>query len=686
LAWVATDPAANPCVATLSDPRPAPRVLAIDLGELAHAGVARVRPWECREAWLGHIGNWGGGALGVAELVSRELAGAPAPLALCVGSLVRRGYPTAARASVASRAPLTGLFSEGLVGGSLARRLASLADGVFVAGRVEGAGEVLVVDANGSAKLERHADLAGASPREVHRLLEERLGPCGTLSIGLAGERGVALASLASGGEVPHFVGRGGLGAVLGRCGLKAIAVCAPEVAEMGSAELVARLARSPRLLARAEGGTLELFDAFAQRGDVAGSATELARLGEQARAARAGRHGCRGCPTPCGWEFDTRRGAAQSARFGASHALAAALRFSSLDDALELLRACDELGLDAKELGATMALVAPRDLDQALRWVRELCDGVGEGARLARGSVALARELGIETPSAKGAAVRPDASIASLLGQCVSSRGGDPMRTFPFLAVDGADLAAFRASTGIALPAQASDPSSPVGKGRLVAWHEDWANALDMLGFCAFSGAALLADGLFTPAELSRELAPRPFAESGLDLLDAGGVLSALQRALNERYGAAPGSDGPSWSAGRALVAEAWSEYAWVRGLDPHSGRLTSERRAALEAVRPWRRESVSDGLGRTEVRTEAQAEPRRRGRVTLRARGGELRTLELDLPATAGEVLAALGRSEPRWGSARPAIFREGVALSHDALVRADDELTLLAVLAGG
>lgn len=679
MAWVATDPAANPCVATLSDPRPAPRVVALDLGR---AGVARVGPWECRDAWLGRIGSWGGGGLGLAELVSRELAGAPAPLALCVGSLVRRGYPTAARASVASRAPLTGLFSEGLVGGSLARRLASVADGVFITGRVDGAGQVLVVDANGGARLEQHTDLAGTSPREVHRRLEERLGPCGTLSIGLAGERGVALASLASGGEVPHFVGRGGLGAVLGRCGLKAIAVCAPEVSESGSAELVARLARSPRLLARAEGGTLELFDAFAQRGDVAGSASELARLGEQARAARVGRHGCRGCPTPCGWEFDTRRGAAQSARFGASHALAAALRFSSLDDALELLRACDELGLDAKELGATLSLVAPRDLGHALQLVRELCDANGEGARLARGSVALARELGIETPSAKGAAVRPDASIASLLGQCVSSRGGDPMRTFPFLAVDGADLAAFRASTGIALPAQASDPSSSAGKGRLVAWHEDWANALDMLGFCAFSGAALLADGLFTPAELSRELAPRHFAENGLDLLDAGGVLSALQRALNERYGAEAGSDAPSWPAGRALVAEAWAEYAWVRGLDAHTGRLTTERRAALEAVRPWKRELATEVVRSTELR----AEPRRRGRVTLHTRGEEPSTLELELPAAAGEVLAALGRAEPRWASARPAIFRGGVALVHDALVHAGDELTLLAVLAGG
>ena len=659
----------------------APLALHVDLSALAAGALVVPRPWEAPETWLARLGQLGGGALGLAEHARRELAGEPEVLSVCVGRLVRRGFPTAARASVAARAPLTGLFSEGLVGGPLGRTLARSVDGLFLSGKVAGSGNVLVIDAAGTARLHAWPELAGRSPRATHAWLQGRLGPCGTLSIGLAGERGVALASLASGGDVPHFVGRGGLGAVLGRMGLKAIAVCGAEVPEEAGAELKARLVRSPRLLARADGGTLELFDAFAARPEGGSSGADLARMGAQAREARAGRHGCAGCPTPCGWEFDTRRGARQSARFGAGHALASALGFSSLDDALELLRACDELGLDAKEAGATLALVRPRDLAHALALLAEVCDGRGEGARLSRGSVQLARELKLSTPSAKGGSVRADASLASLLGQCVSSRGGDPMRTFPFLAVDGADLAAFRASTGLELPPEAADPEHPAGKGALVAWHEDWANALDMTGFCAFSAAALLSDGLCSPEDLARELAPHLDARA-FGLLDVGSALSTLQRLLNERWGAEEGSDVPAWAAARLRAGGAWSEYARRRGLDEGTGRLLPTRVAALRELRPWRAAPEPAAV----VPAPQVAPARSPGTVRVRIAGESPREVALALPATVGEVLAELHGVEPRWNLLQPAVYRAGRALGSQALVSDGDELALLFVIAGG
>lgn len=656
-----------------------PRVLALDLSDALGLEAARPAPWSAREPWLERIGCWSGGALGLATIAERAFRDpkAPAPLVLSVGELVRRGFPTAARASVASRAPLTGLFSEGLVGGTLARRLASLTDALVLAGQTHLRGGVLTLAADGTARCLEWPELAGLAPREVHRRLVERFGPCGSLSIGLAGERGLPLASLASGGDVPHFVGRGGLGAVLGRMGLKAIVVLAPEVEGEPQRELVATLTRSPRLIARSEGGTLELFGAFASGPDGAEAPAALARFEQEARAARVRRHGCAGCPTPCGWEFDTRRGVAQSARFGASHALARALGFERLDDALVLLQRCDELGLDAKELGATLALVGPLTVERALTLVDELLEGRGEGARLRAGSIAFARELGRETPAAKGAAVRADASLASLLGQCVSSRGGDPMRTFPFLAVDGADRAAFRASTGLELPPGSDDPLAPAGKGRLVAWHEDWANALDTAGFCAFSAAALLADGTFGAAELSELLAPRALREQGLGMLDAGAVLSTLQRKLNETWGLAPLADVPLWARERLLQPGVWDEYARARGLELE-GRVSARRWAALERLEPWH--------ARFEVVPQAELEPvrvdpRTRGRVLLRRTGETERAVELELPATVAEVLASSGG-----GLAQPAVFRAGLRLRSRELVHEGDVLDLVAVIAGG
>lgn len=656
-----------------------PRVLSLDLGDPRGLARARPEPWSANEPWLERLGSWSGGALGLAWIARRALREpeAPAPLVVSVGELVRRGFPTAARASVASRAPLTGLFSEGLVGGSLGRRLARITDALVLDGRAELRGGVLTLEADGSARTFEWPELAGLAPRDVHARLVERLGPCATLSIGLAGERRLPLASLASGGDVPHFVGRGGLGAVLGRLGLKAVAVLAPEVESEPQRDLVATLSRSPRLLARSEGGTLELFGAFASGPEGGAARAELARLEGEARGARVRRHGCAGCPTPCGWEFDTRRGVAQAARFGASHALARALGFERLDDALVLLGRCDELGLDAKELGATLALLGPVTLERALTLVDEALEGTGEGARLRGGALALARELGLDPPAAKGAAVRADASLASLFGQCVSSRGGDPMRTFPFLAVDGADRAAFRASTGLDLPRGSDDPLDPAGKGRLVAWHEDWANALDTAGFCAFSAAALLADGTFGAAELAELLAPQALRADGLGMLDAGAALSILQRRLNERWGLAPFADLPLWARERLLQPGVWDDYARARGLEV-DGRVSAERWAALERLEPWR--VTFEGVAEP-VAPSTPDLPRRPGRVTLRRTGEVARGVELALPAPLGEVLA-----RARAGAASPAVFRAGQRLRSGELVHDGDVLDLVAVIAGG
>src|SRR5687768_1845870 len=100
-----------------------PRVLVLELGALERGRSASASapprsapptPWRSSLAWLDRVGLWSGGALGLALHYERALAqpDAAAPLVISVGECVRRGVPTAARASLASRAPLTGLFAE----------------------------------------------------------------------------------------------------------------------------------------------------------------------------------------------------------------------------------------------------------------------------------------------------------------------------------------------------------------------------------------------------------------------------------------------------------------------------------------------------------------------------------------------------------------------------------------------
>ena len=687
--------------------------------------------WRGASESVDRVGRLSGGALATAllfESAARDPA-ADAPLVVAVGDGVRRGIPTASRATVASRAPLTGLFADGQVGGDLGRRLASVCDALVVEGRVEGR-RVLHVCPDGSVELERAEGLAGASPAETHARLRERFGACATLSIGVAGERGLAMACLAGGGDPPHFVGRGGLGAVLGKSGLVALAIEAPERPDIGAAggtELVSALLASPRLEGRAEGGTLELFDSLAARGELyaRGERARLERgqgaaLVAGAAASRERRHGCKGCPTPCGWIFSAGH-REQGARFGAAHALGVNLGLDRFEDSLGLLARCDAIGVDAKELGAALAILCTArerervpggplwgDREGLIEGVDELARGEGTGARLGRGALAFAREVGLEGElrHLRGAAVRPQRDPASLLGQCVSTRGSDPMRTFPFLVTDSSARERLgELIAPLSVPAGAEDPERPEGKGRLVWWHENLAVALDATGFCSFSAAALLADGTCSLGRLAEWLVPAgpdgPMgdeARAARELLGAGERIVHLQRRLNRTWGGAGAGGLPDWARGQLDRPGLWPEYRALRGLDP-GGDPTPEAEERFD-----RGELPSSGAELPATGTAppaAEPAPSRRapGRVVLvssgllaRAIGAECE-LELELPAPLAEVLAAAaeraggeGRSVLAGERAPPVVYREGRRVAPGDPVADGDRLDLLLVISGG
>jgi hypothetical protein len=255
-----------------------PRILEVELGG---AQGGRRRAWRAEEPRLDRLGRGSGAALGVAlwlehapsyERRAGSFETSPTqvfPFVIAVGDCVRRGLPTAARASLIARAPLTGRLAQGQVGGDLGRRLASLTDALVLRGRAPGERSLLVLEADGGVRVERSPLPAEASPVDVGRLLIERFGPCASLRVGPAARRGLPFANLASGREHQSFVGRGGLGAAFAAHGLDALVVLAEPVADAPptSTSLLRALASSPRLVARGAGGTLELFDAFAARG-----------------------------------------------------------------------------------------------------------------------------------------------------------------------------------------------------------------------------------------------------------------------------------------------------------------------------------------------------------------------------------------------------------------------------------
>ncbi len=475
---------------------------------------------------------------------------------------------------------------------------------------------------------------------------------------------------------------------------------------------LSATLAGSPRLRARSAGGTLELLHAFASRGDLgARDGAAGARLVGEARAAARERHGCKGCPTPCGWVFETESGSApQGARFNAVQALGVDLGLERFEDSLTLLAVCDRAGVDAREAGALLR--AALDAGQgggeragASALARRLEELLAD-PRAAGGAGAFARALGVaeSVRRARGLALRPERSPAALLGQCVSARGADPMRSASHVLLDAGDRRRLvELVAPLPLPAGAEDPLDPAGKGRLVAWSEALSAAVDTSGFCAFSAGALLADGLTDLDGLARRLFPlAPGAGAGRRLLALGASVCLAARELERRWGAPPDVDRPAWAVERLDHPSLWPEYRRARGLD-------AQGRARPEV---WERLGEPELLEVCEAAFVAEASeppraalalgPRRAGAVGLRAVGplgealaalGPVPRLELELPATLAEVLATLaerlageGAGLVRGGRPVALAYRAGSRLAADEAVHAGDVLDLVVAIGGG
>jgi len=738
-------------------------VLEIDLAALERGDGVRSWSWpppagEPRLSGSDVVGSWGGAALGLAVLAREAAEGRDDAHLFLVsaGDAVRRGLPTAARATVMARSPASGLLSEGQVGGDLGSLLAEIADVLLLRGRVDGPA-VLTLRADGEARLRRAPELAGLDPVAVWHALAgspDLIGPPGStgstgtktepravLSIGAGGERGLPFASLASGGERPSFVGRGGLGAVFGRLGLKALVVEGTPGEHAPTEEaraLTQALAASPRLAARAAGGTFELLNAFAARGDLLakGYTQDVPRatadaLAQEAEERAVERGGCRGCPTPCGWVFERSDGGRRRAHFSASYALGTNLQLDSLDDSLHLLAACDGLAVDAKEVGALLALLARAreedrvagpalwgDADELVRTIQTLArtdppaepdDGL---AMLRAGAIAFAEHYGLAAalPLSRGQVARPEKSYAAVLGQCVSSGGADPMRSFPFLvdAAGRARLESLCADLG-PLPEGAEDPHRAAAKGRLVAWHEDLVSAVNATGFCAFSTAGLLADGLSDLDALAAKILPRELREAGGEwaalgpgarLLAAGANLVLLRRALDAGRAEAD-EERPAWARARLDEPGMLAEYKEWRGLDD-AGVPLPERLAALgtPAARTTRPVGVDGGAAATAPAAGPRASGVRvNGRVELRAMGtlrdalGGRTSCELPLPATVLEVLGVLAEGDE--GARRrlldgalpiPTVWRAGARLAPESTVEAGDVLELVTAIGGG
>jgi aldehyde:ferredoxin oxidoreductase len=195
------------------------RFLRVDLTE------SRCSPFTVEDALLRKF--IGGSALGAKlfldgfPLEADPLA-PESPLMVMAGPMVGSGFPGSSRFAVCAKSPLTGIWGESACGGNFGPELKKGGyDGIVITGRAEKPVVLSIVE--GEANLTDASGLWGKDVYETADLLKEADKGAKTLVIGPAGENLVRFAAI--GNDKGHFVGRTGLGAVMGAKRLKAISV-----------------------------------------------------------------------------------------------------------------------------------------------------------------------------------------------------------------------------------------------------------------------------------------------------------------------------------------------------------------------------------------------------------------------------------------------------------------------------
>lgn len=408
------------------------RILEVDLGTWKATETSLPE-----EVWRNFIGGSGVAAW----WFMKRATPAPEPLApdnpliVMTGPLAGTTFPGGGRFAACARSPLTRIWGEGACGGSFGPALKGAGiDGVILTGKAPAPAYLFVHD--GMAELRDAADLWGKNTYEVNDILEERhgKGKAKVLCIGPAGERLVTYANIAH--DKGDFVGRTGMGAVMGSKNLKAIVAIGNAKPPMGDTARFETLRKtaldkikdSTPAAALRELGTDSSMDLGMMTGDIpiknwsVGEDFELsAALGGPTMTekflVRPG--ACQGCSIACrrvmksdhpkwgmiqgpGPEYETCCALgtnllnynAESVLVANEHANRLGMDTISLGSVLGFAMDCFERGiLTAADTGGET--IGWGDMDAVLRWMHLIARREGFGDVLADGVRAAAQRIG---------------------------------------------------------------------------------------------------------------------------------------------------------------------------------------------------------------------------------------------------------------------------------------------------
>jgi aldehyde:ferredoxin oxidoreductase len=365
-------------------------------------------------------------------------------LVFAPGIVTGTAAPTSARISVGGKSPLTGTIKEANAGTKFAPMQARLGlKAIVVEGEPkDGTWHLLEINKD-SARLVPADDLAGKGTYDTTDALIEKYGKVGVCCIGPTGEMKMAMAGVCFNDQqdrASRYAGRGGLGAVMGAKGLKAIVVddkggpgvtmADKDLFNEGRKKL--REALQTHALTKPEGalntyGTAVLINIINEAGGLPTRNFSDGRFEGAAKIAgeaifegnkeRLGKelynHACSpGCIIQCSNTWHKPDGTEHTSciEYESDWAFGANCGIDDLDVIAELNQLCNDYGLDTIEAGGTLAVAMEAGLAEfgdgkrAIELMHEIGKGTPLGHILGGGAAVTGKAFGVvRVPHVKG-------------------------------------------------------------------------------------------------------------------------------------------------------------------------------------------------------------------------------------------------------------------------------------------
>jgi len=550
-------------------------------GKILRVDISQAKIWDeelSRDYMDGYIGGAGINARLLYDLTRQNLqadALSPVnPLIFGCGPLVGTTFPCASRFTVTAKSPLTGIFGDTNAGGWFPVRLKQAGyDHIVIQGKAQQPA-ALLIEPGAAAQIVDASDVWGLDVFETDKKLHEKYGDCETARIGPAGENLVRYASILSGTKRTSSNGRTGMGCVMGSKNLKAIVIKIKKgagmvpVADEAGVEKLAKHYRNvwlkgPGTTLKRQYGTLTNFSQIAEHTRIKNEQESLTT--EQIDAYdldlfvnnfKTGQTACYRCPVACSQKWEIKDGpykGEKGDKIEYGHLLNLGPNLGIFDYAtmLHLADVSNRLGMDCIQFGYNMAISmecfqrgilgseATGGID--LNWgnseavetlMRKTAQREGFGNLLAENAPTLASRIGPDAEQygshTKGMSFPFSCTYAlpMSLASSVATRGGDHLKGHPFAAIIG-HQEMLEKMFGKDVPPEAGDHTSPVAKGRVVWWQENYKMIMDCLGLCFLP---IINSNVWSdPLIMIREMAEMYQAITGRD---AAGLFTAAERA----------------------------------------------------------------------------------------------------------------------------------------------------------